>query len=83
MLAVPIVAGVLVAITWRYEAPHLLDWGLLYVMVHMGVQVLGGLLGVIFGRPLARLTVRIFLPTGVRPSLAFLWLADNKPFPRP
>jgi len=83
VLAVPIVAGVLVAIIWRYEAPHLLDWGLPYVMAHMGVQVLGGLLGVIFGRPLARLTVRIFLPTGIRPSLAFLWLADDKPFPRP
>ena len=83
MLAVPVVVGMLVAIIWRYEAPHLLDWGLLHVMAHTGVQVLGGLLGVIFGRPLARLTVRIFLPSGVRPSLAFLWLADNKPFPRP
>ena len=83
VLVMPVVAGVLVALIWSKEAPHLFGWGLLYVTAHTGVQMLGGLAGIILGRPVARLAVRIFLPPGVRPKLAFLWLADNKPLPAP
>jgi hypothetical protein len=83
MLAMPIVVGCLVAIGWAHDAPHLLDWGLPYVGAHAGLQLLGGVAGVIFGRPLARLAVHIFLPPSVRPRLAYLWLADGKPLPRP
>jgi len=53
------------------------------VCARVCVQAFGGVAGVFLGRPLARLTVRIVLPPGVRPRLAYLWLADNKPFPRP
>lgn len=83
VLLLPIVANAIVLIGWHYEAPQLFDWGLRYVASHVGAQVLGGLAGVFLGRPLARLTIRIVLPPGVRPRLAYLWLADNKPFPRP
>ena len=83
VMSLPVVVGCLVAIAWSHEAPHLFNWGLPYVAVHAAVQVLGGLTGITFGRPTARLAVRILLPPSVRPRLAFLWLADNKPFPRP
>jgi hypothetical protein len=38
-------------------------------------------LGLIFGRPLARLGVRALLPPGMRGGLAELWFTDNKPLP--
>ncbi len=82
-LALPAAAGAIVALVWSREAPHLFVWGLPYMAAHLGVQMIGGLIGVAFGRPLARLTVRIVLPSGLRPRLAYLWLADNKPFPAP
>ena len=81
VLAMPVVAGALVAFIWSKEAPHLFEWGLPYVVAHAVVQMLGGLAGIIFGRPLARVAVRVFLSPSVRPKLAFLWLADGKPLP--
>ncbi|MHC4695185.1 MAG: hypothetical protein ACYTFA_00415 [Planctomycetota bacterium] len=81
VLVMPVLAGAVVATVWYHEAPHLFDWGLQHVASQSGMQLLGGLAGIIFGRPLARLGVHIFLPPGVRPRLAYLWLADNKPFP--
>jgi hypothetical protein len=81
VLAVPLAVGGVVATGWSQEAPHLFEWGLRYIMAHAGVQLLGGLMGVNFGRPLARTATRIFLPPSARPRLAYLWLADNKPFP--
>ena len=81
VLGMPVMAGGVAATAWNHEAPHLFDWGLQHVVAHTGVQLLGGLAGIIFGRPLARLAVHILLPPGVRPRLAYLWLADNKPFP--
>ena len=83
VLGLPIAAGVIVALTWTHEAPHLFDWGMRYVGAHAGVQLFGGLAGIIFGRPLARLGVWILLPPSVRPRLAFLWLTDDKPIPGP
>jgi len=76
------VAGVLV-LAWYQEAPHLLGWGLQHLTVHASTQILGGLAGVLCGRPAARLTVRVLLPPALRPRLAYLWLVDGKPLPRP
>ncbi|HUU82253.1 MAG TPA: hypothetical protein VM243_02000 [Phycisphaerae bacterium] len=83
MLGMPLAAGGVVALYWSQQAPHLFVWGVPYMASHASVQLLGGLAGVNFGRPLARLVVRVILPPAIRPSLAFLWLADDKPFPRP
>ncbi|MFH1420309.1 MAG: hypothetical protein ABII12_18710 [Planctomycetota bacterium] len=82
VLSFPIVASGIVAVGWWQEAPHLFAWGLPYIMAHLGAQVPGGLVGIFTGRPLARLTVRAVLPPTLRPRLAYLWLADGKPFPR-
>lgn len=82
-LVLPLVVAVVVAIAWSYEAPHLLHWALAYVAAHAAAQLVGGMAGITFARPLARLTVQIMLPPGVRPRLAYLWLADGKPLPRP
>jgi hypothetical protein len=82
-LSIPTLVGLGVGYAWSYEAPHLFGWGVPHVMAHTAAQLLGGLLGVIFGRAIARTTVRIFLPPGVRPRLAYLWHADNKAFPSP
>ena len=82
-VSIPVLVGLGVGFAWSREAPHLFGWGLLYVMSHCAAQLLGGLLGITFGRPLARLTVRIVLPPGMRPRLAYLWHADRKPVPRP
>ena len=81
VLAMPALATGMVALVWSHEAPHLFMWGLQYIAAHLGAQLLGGMAGITFGRPLARLGVRIILPPSVRPRLAFLWLADNKPLP--
>ena len=83
VLGVSAVAGGIVSVAWYQEAPHLLGWGLSYMVGHFGAQALGGIGAVFFGRPLARLGVQMFLPPAVRPRLAFLWLADGKPPPSP
>ena len=83
ILTMPFVAGSLVAVGWSQEAPHLFAWGMSFVTAHALVQMLGGVLGIALGRPAARLAIRIFLPPSVRPRLAYLWLVDDKPFPKP
>ncbi len=82
-ISVPLLVGLGVGFAWSREAPHLFGWGMLFVMTHTAAQLLGWMLGVTFGRPIARLTVRIVLPPGIRPRLAYLWHADRKAFPRP
>lgn len=81
VLPLALVANVIAALTWHFEAPHLFTWGIGFIVAHGCVQLLGGIVGINAGRPLARLAVRIFLPPRVRPHLAYIWLADNKPFP--
>ncbi len=82
-LAIPLIAGAIAAIAWWADAPHLLGWGLQYLGAHAVVQLVGGFLGVTFGRALARTAVSILLPPSIRPWLAYLWIADNKPVPGP
>ena len=81
-VGIPLIAGLLIAGSWYYDAQHLFEWGLPYMIAHAGVQCLGGLLGVALGRPVARLAVCLVFPASVRPRLSYLWLADNKPLPR-
>jgi hypothetical protein len=77
-VAMPLAAAALVIAIWWDEAPHLLDWSLIYIGLHALVQLLGGLTGVAFGRPVARGLVRAFVPTSWRAPLAYLWLIDGK-----
>jgi hypothetical protein len=83
ILGMPLAAGGLVAVSWNVEAAHLFEWALPYIAAHACFQVLGGLAGITFGRPMARLVIRIILPPSMRPRLAYLWLVDGKPLPRP
>ncbi len=83
IFAVTVIASGIVAMAWRQEAPHLFDWALTYVLCNTWFQLAGGFAGIFFGRPLARLAVRIVFPPSVRPRLAYLWSADGKPFPSP
>ena len=83
VLSISATASGIVAVSWNQEAAHLLVWGLTYIVGHFTVQVLGGVTGVTFGRALARITVRTFLPPSIRPRLAFLWIVDGKALPRP
>lgn len=76
-----ILANAFVTVAWRYDAPHLLGWGASYIVAHLGAQLVGGTVGVLAGRPMSRLTIRMLLPPSVRPRLAYLWLADGKPLP--
>ncbi len=78
----PLIPAALVWLTWREEAPHLLEWGTPYIAAHLATQWCAALIAVFAGRPLARVLIRILLPGRARSALAFLWLADEKPPPR-
>jgi len=79
---VSVAGGVLVWAIWRFEAPHLADWSVSYILSESGAYLAGGFAGVLLGRPLARLIVTLILPPKIRQVLAFLWLADGKEPPR-
>ncbi len=81
-LGIPLAVAFAAAMIWRSEAPHLLGWSFTYILIHAGVNILGGIMGVMFGRPTARLAVRIFIPPTLRPRLAYLWIADGMTLPR-
>ncbi len=67
---------------WQQDAPGLFDWSKKYIVGFAIVRLIGALAAVWAGRPLARLTVRIFLPPRIRSVLAFLWVADGLELPR-
>ncbi len=67
---------------WKYDMPALFEWSQTYIVGFGIVRLIGALAAVWGGRPLARLTVRIFLPPRIRSVLAFLWLADGLEPPR-
>ena len=81
-LAVPVLIACIATMLWHAEAPHLLGWSLTYIAAHAVANMLGASLGMTFGRPIARLAVRIFVPPSLRPRLAFLWIADGKALPQ-
>ena len=81
VLTWPLLAAGIVLLMWQSEAPHLLKWGLMYICSYLAIQLIAGLAGVTFGRPFARLMVRIFLPPSIRPRLAYLWYADGQVLP--
>jgi hypothetical protein len=46
-----------------------------------GVQTVGGLLGVVVGRPLARAMIVALVPPSARPVLDYLWKIDGRDMP--
>jgi hypothetical protein len=48
------------------------------LLLHWGLQVCGGIVAALLGRPFARLLAWAFVPPKPRATLAYLWLADGK-----
>lgn len=78
ILLVPAAVGTIVFVGWRIEAPNLQLWGLGYIAALAGIHLLGGCLGCLLGRPLARGLLYVLLPPRARQVFAFLWLVDAK-----
>ncbi len=56
---------------------------MLHVLSQTGIQSLGILSGVIFGRKVSRAIVKAIIPPKPRQALAFLWRVDNLEPPKP
>lgn len=90
-LVVPVLAYVLVQIlrvsdatTYNYNGVRIATDRSLSSILDAGVFAAGLAtlaLGLAFGRPFARLALRLFVPPGPRQLFAFLWHCDHKPFP--
>lgn len=80
-LVTPMLVVLIASLAWCGDAPQLLRWSLNYTAAHGVAQILGGLLGVTFGRSLARGVVQVFLPPRIRTHLSYLWLVDGKALP--
>lgn len=67
---------------WLDTGPNLMEWGLKYIVGLALLRLAGAMSAVWLGRPLARLIVRVMLPTRAQQVLAFLWFADGLHPPR-
>lgn len=83
VLVIPLLAAAVVFTLWTIEAPDLTEWGLRLIGGHAGLFIMGGVAGVLWGRPVARATIRAALPPKYWPVLCDLWLIDQKPLPQP
>jgi len=81
LIPVLVAAGMYYA--WKIEYPYLIDWALRKITSLGAVNLAGGLTGIVFGRPFARLTCSLLLPPRIRQVMAFLWLTDGKHPPKP
>jgi len=82
VLVLPLLAFVCCLWLWYEECPqHLHSWAKGYALLFMWVEMVGGAIGVLTGRPFARGIVRVVLPPRWRGPLAFLWIADGKELP--
>jgi hypothetical protein len=81
-LGVPLCVALIVWIAMQIDRPDAdFDWAWPYVLGDALVQMVGGVLGVMAGRPIARGLIRVLLPPGLRQVLAFIWLVDGKVVP--
>jgi hypothetical protein len=53
-----------------------------YLSALIGAHLVGGLIGIVVGRPMARLMVMTLLPPSVWPILAYIWTVDGKLVPK-
>jgi hypothetical protein len=82
VLAVPVLMGIFAYCIWKIGTPNVIYSLLPLISANTIAQMLGGASGVILGRPLARLIIRVLLPPRLRPYLAFLWLVDGRQVPQ-
>ena len=80
-ILVPALIGVGMYYAWTIDYPYLRDWAGQKIISLAAVNLAGGLTGVVFGRPFARLVCTLLLPRRSRQVMAFLWLTDGKPPP--
>jgi len=81
VVLVPVAVGFLVWYMWGSSTPHLREWATPHIVAQAAAHLVGGLIGVLLGRPAARLVATLVLPPRLRQVLAFLWLVDGKPLP--
>jgi len=81
VLTVPVLIGISAYYIWKIDAHEIMESILPYILANTIAQLLGGLVGVLWGRPFVRLLLCIFLPPRLRQYLTFLWLVDGKQFP--
>ncbi len=75
----PLAAALIVCLLIRWDPPGSSGrWCYPFIVGSTLVQMLGGVLGVMLGRPIARGLAVMFLPPRLRQALAFLWIADGK-----
>ena len=79
----PMLPAGLVLLAWRFESPNLIGFGFKVIAGHWMLFVLGGTIGVRFGRTVSRAVIRAALPPKWWPMLGDLWVVDDKPLPRP
>jgi hypothetical protein len=61
----------------------LVGWGIRWLSVIAGVQILSIIVGELTGRPIGRLVLRILVPASLLQYLSFLWYVDGKSPPSP
>ena len=77
-IGLPLLVALFVWAIFRLDSPRYLQWCNPYIMGHALIQILAGIPGMVTGRPLARLIIRITMSQRLRQALAFLWLVDGK-----
>lgn len=84
LLAAVIWPTLAVLMVWLYMINNMrnqIDAALPFVWLLTGANVIGGIIGIFAGRPLARTMVRALIPPAVWPVLSYLWTIDGKPAP--
>ncbi|MGD8451854.1 MAG: hypothetical protein PVJ57_08550 [Phycisphaerae bacterium] len=74
-------AGLIAWLAWCDDAANLEAWSRPYIASQTAAHLVGGLAGILWGRPLARGIVRVLLAPRHRGLFTYLWLADGKPPP--
>ncbi len=83
ILVISLLAAAVINSLWALEAPHLIAFGFKTISVQTGLFILGGGIGIMWGRSISRLIIRAALPPRFWPILGDLWLIDKMELPQP
>ena len=67
---------------WRMVTVDLMNWHMKTAISIEVIAIVGGLVAVWLGRPVARGLIRVIIPPKRRGAFAYLWLADGKTPPK-